>query len=383
MKRLILLISGGCSLVVFLVLLLAARAVGHSQDSQRMAERWSDQGDVAQISCFVSVNAPLSEDSIQEFEHSIDDALQEVMTAQPAGPLGGETVSESARQWVDAYSASGRIVLSSDRATLEANAYGIGGDFFLFHPFRLVSGSYFSGNDLMQDHCVIDEDAAWQLFGSNDVVGQVVTVGGIPHIITGVIERPKGRLEEAAGLSETVVYVSLQTLTELGSSTGISHYEIVMPNPIQDFALNYVKDNLGASEEDGEILENDSRYSFLSSLKTIRAFGTRSMNGKAIIYPYWENVARGCEDIVALLTFWYLLFLLYPILLLLVWFIRWWRHKGWTLKDVFHWGKDKLERWAEKQRAARGSGERRRFPPFAFPGKKRESDSDWEDDDWN
>ena len=43
---------------------------------------------------------------------------------------------------------------------------------------------------LMKDYCVIDEDAAWQLFGSNDVAGMTVYIGGVPHIVTGVIRRP-------------------------------------------------------------------------------------------------------------------------------------------------------------------------------------------------
>lgn len=380
MKRLVLLISGGVSFLIFLILFLVARSVGRSQDSQLMAERWSDKKDVAQISCFFSVNAPLSEDAIEEFEHSIDGAIQEVMLTQKTAIPNGEP-SVSARQWVDAYSASGRIMLSSERSALEADAYGIGGDFFLFHPLRLVTGAYFSGNDLMQDYCVIDEDAAWQLFGSSDVVGQMVTIRGIPHMITGVIERPEGRLEEAAGLSGTVVYVSYKTLSELGTDNGISHYEIVMPNPISNFALNFVKDGLGASEKDMEILENNSRYSFVSSLQNIRAFGTRSMNGKAIIYPYWENVARGCEDIVALLTFLYLIFLLYPVILALIWFIRWWRHKGWTLKDVYRIGKDKLERYLERRRAEKASGQKDVKRRFRLPIGKRDEDMDWDEED--
>ncbi len=381
MKRRLLWISGGCSFAVFLILLLSARAVGRSQDSQQMAERWSDRGDVAQVSCFFSVNAALTEDAIETFEHSIDGAIQEVMLTQPEPGADGEAeASAGARQWVDAYSASGKISLSNSRASLEADAYGVGGDFFLFHPFRLIQGSYFSGSDLMQDHCVIDEDAAWQLFGSSDVVGQVVTAAGTPLVITGVIERPQGRLEEAAGLSGTVVYVSYETLSELGSSSGISHYEIVMPNPIRDFALNFVKENIGAAEEDMEILENDSRFSFLSAWKNIRAFGTRSMNGKAIIYPYWENVARGCEDIIALLTFLYLLFLLYPVILLTIGFLRWWRHKGWTLKDVFHAGKDRLERFQEKCRA-----EAKKRKGIQWLRRGRKADTDWDeeaDKDW-
>lgn len=350
MKKLLLSISGAISFVIFLILLLVSNHMAQKQDSQQMAARWSEEKDVAQISCFFSSNAGISVDSIKEFEHSLDTALQEAS-------ITVESENEGARLWADAYSADGRISISSDRASLHVDAIGIGGDFFLFHPLQLLEGSYFSGNDINQDYCVIDEDAAWQLFGSNDVAGMTVFIGGIPHIISGVVHRPEGRLEEAAGLSDTLVYVSYQTLNELGTNNGINHYEIVMPNPVSNFAENLVRERLGSNEKEVEILENTSRYSFVNRLKVIVDFGTRSMNGKAIIYPFWENIARGYEDVIALITLFMLLFLLYPIIMLLVVFIKWWRHKGWTIKDVWHRMKDKTERNMERRRAKKRKDE--------------------------
>ncbi len=350
MKKLLLSISGAISFVIFLILLLVSNHMAREQDSQQMAARWSEEKNVAQISCFFSSNSNVSIDSIEAFEHSLDMALQEAS-------ITVESENEGARLWADAYSADGQISIASDRANLQADAIGIGGDFFLFHPIQLLEGSYFSGNDLNQDYCVIDEDAAWQLFGSNDVAGMTVYIGGIPHIVSGVVHRPDGRLEEAAGLSDTLVYVSYQTLSELGINNGINHYEIVMPNPVSKYAENLVRERLGTNEKEVEIIENTSRYSFVNRLKVLAAFGTRSMNGKAIIYPFWENVARGYEDIIALVTLFMLLFLIYPIVLVLVVFIKWWRHKGWTLKDVWHVIKDKAERKMEMWRAKKRKDE--------------------------
>ena len=346
MKKIVLGISGGISFVIFLVLCFIANHLGQEQEAQMMAERWSGKKDVAQVSCFFSVNTQISEDRIREFEHSIDAALADASVIQ-------ESENPSARLWADAYSAGGKITISSDKSTIQADAIGIGGDFFLFHPMKMLSGSWFSGNDLMQDYCILDQDAAWQLFGSNDVAGMTVYIGGIPHIVTGVIQRQEGRLTEAAGLDSTLVYVSYKTLSELGSCNGINHYEIVMPNPVTDFAYNYVNENLGDSGNETEVVENSSRYSFLSRLKLIPQFGTRSMNGKAIIYPYWENVARGYEDILALITLFELLFLLYAVVLAVIFFVIWWRHKGWTIKEKVLYVKDKVERKGERIRAKR------------------------------
>ena len=346
MKKVILGISGGISFLLFLILAITANRLGGSQDSQNMAERWSSDGKTAQVSCFFSVNADVDEDSILELEHSIDGALSDAGVVQ-------ESENPGARLWADAFSADGKVTVSSDRSSLEADAIGIGGDFFLFHPLKLLSGGYFSGNDLMQDYCVIDQDAAWQLFGSNDVSGMTVYIGGIPHIVTGVVQRQEGRLTEAAGLDGSLVYVSYQTLSTLGKSNGINHFEIVMPDPVTGFAENFIREKLGSSEKETEILENTSRYSFVSRLKLIPQFGTRSMNGKAIIYPYWENVARGYEDILAVITLAELLFLVYAAVLALVFFGIWWKHKGWTIRDKWLILKDKAERRMERIRAKR------------------------------
>ena len=346
MKKRILGISGVISFAIFLILLLVSNSLGKSQLSQQMAQRWSNEGDVAQVSCFFSVDAYITQDSIEEFEHSIDSALAEASVLQTSE-------NPSARLWADAYSADGTISLSSEKSSIEADAIGIGGDFFLFHPLTLVSGYYFSGNDLMQDYCVIDRDAAWQLFGSKDVSGMMVYIGGIPHIITGVVERPTGRLAEAAGLDRTLVYVSYETLEKLGKCNGINHYEIVMPNPVTGFAENYIRENLGRDAAETEVVENTSRYSFLSRLRMITQFGVRSMNGKAIIYPYWENIARGYEDILAAITAVDMVFLIYAVVIALVLFIYWWRHKGWTIKGLLLIAKDKLERLGERLRAKR------------------------------
>lgn len=347
-KKLLWYCSALVSFLLFLILLIWSGHLAGMQDAQQMASRWSENNDAAQVSCFFSPNAEVTEDTVKSFEYSLKNTLQEASITETSE-------NPSARLWADAYSADGKITLVNGRNTLEADAIGVGGDFFLFHPLKLISGSYFSGNDLMQDYCIIDQDAAWQLFGSNDVVGMTVYIGNVPHMVTGVVKRPEGRMEEAAGLDSTVVYVSYETLDTYGTNNGINHYEIVMPNPVSGFALEKVKEGIGVDDKNVEVLENTSRYSLLNRCKTILAFGTRSMNGKAIIYPYWENLARGYEDIIALMTVFMLLLLLYPIVTVIWMFVHWWRHKGWTLKDAWKAGKDKMERAAERRREKKHS----------------------------
>ena len=77
------------------------------------------------------------------------------------------------------------------------------------------------------------------------------------------------------------------------------------------------------------------------------------MNGKAIIYPYWENIARGYEDIVLIFTLAAALFLLYPAVLVVILTVYAWKHKAWTAKSVWLKLSDKVERKLEKMRARR------------------------------
>ena len=314
----------------------------HDLPEQDMAGRWNKEGGAAQISCFFSANSGVDEDRLEEFEHALDSYLTE-------NSIETESANPGARLWADAYSGDGKITLTSGKTSMEADATGIGGDFFLFHPQKLLYGSYFSGNDLNQDYCVIDEDAAWQLFGSNNVAGMMVTIGGIPHIVQGVIKRSDGRMVEAAGLDGTRVYVSYQTLKRYGTVSGINHYEIVMPNPVRQFALKYVKEQLGGDERETETVENSTRFSLVNCLKRMRDFGTRSMNGRAIIYPYWENFARGYEDIVGALLLMTAVLLIYPAVYGVRAFVYFWRHKGWTFKDLWIKIKDRVDRLWEKR----------------------------------
>ncbi len=317
------------SFVIFLILWgISQRMIG-KQESQQMANRWSDNKNVAQVSCFFSANVSISPDSIEEMEHKLDAKLQEAS-------IVSESLNPGARLWADAYSAYGRIKVDSNHGSITADAIGIGGDFFLFHPLKLLSGSYFSGNDLVQDYCILDEDAAWRLFGSNDIAGQIVYIREIPHVVAGVIEREEGRLQEAAGLDSSVIYVSYDTLNQYGTHSGINHYEIVMPNPVKGFALGYVKELIPVDEQEMEVIENTSRFDLWNRIKRIGSFGTHSMNGKAIIYPYWENLARGCEDILMAVTLLMLFFLAYPVIVILCKFIYWWRYRTWNLKTIWN-----------------------------------------------
>lgn len=301
--------------------------------SQQAAQRWDSAGGSRQVSVFFSDGLSVSTDTIQAFEHQLSDTLEQDSITAP---------NENARLWADAYSAKGTVTLGSNQSSISVEAYGIGGDYFLFHPLVLKDGgSYLTSSDAMQDRVLLDEASAWRLFGSYDVAGQEIAIGSGANlhvgIVAGVIESEDGYLNEKAGASAMTVYLSYDMLRTYGYCETIQSYEIVMPNPIDNFAVSTVTELLGMDEAQIEVIENSSRFHYINRLKTLLEFGTRSMNTKSIIYPYWENTARGCEDILAVFTLLETISWIVILIFLLAAFIRWYRKHPVSLRKIGGW----------------------------------------------
>ena len=318
------------SFLLFLVITFWMKGALGKLSEQQAAGRWDAKNRTAQVSCFFAEDIAVDEMQLMNFGKQLEKQLLEVLSQE-------ETMKGAdARLFMDAYSSEGTITLASEKGTLDnVNAVGIGGDFFWFHPLQLLSGQYFSGADLMKDSVIIDEEAAWQLFGSTDIAGKSVMIGNVPHYISGVIKRQDGKFAESAGLGETVVYVSCESLSAYGKTSGISCYEVVAPNPVKNFVYTAVKEKLGVEESDMLVVENSSRYSVESMIPVLLDFGSRSMQNRAIQFPYWENVARGYEDIRALVLVFQIILVLIPTVIIAVSLFMKWKRRTWTVADIW------------------------------------------------
>lgn len=317
------------SLFLFLILTVWSKWQISRLYDQQAAIRWNGEGSCAQVSCFFAESAKVDAFTFMSFENQLEQSLLEVLTDEETADENGK------RLFIDASSSMGTITVTSEKGKLEnVSAVGIGGDFFLFHPLQLLSGGYFSGNDLMQDSIILDEDAAWQLFGSNDVAGMSVMIGNVPHYVAGVVQRPEGRFAEGAGLDKTMVYVSNESLAAYGTTDGISVYEVVAPDPVKGFVSNCVREKMGIEADKMVVVENSSRYSIKALLSVMLDFGIRSMQDTAVKFPYWENIARGWEDVMVLIMIFRFLLLLIPAVIITVFLIGRWKNKTITLKDA-------------------------------------------------
>lgn len=339
-RKRFLLISFIASLILAVVLHLFSGYLKEQLPHELTAARWDAEGDTAHISIYFSESEKYTLKQslesttfrLQSWYHQI---LQEL---ENASITVDAEANPTARLAVYGYSASGEVSLSTEQGSTKVKAYGVGGDFFQFHPLKLLYGGYFSESDLMQDRIVIDTETAWKLFGSNDVVGMFVKINGIPHMVVGVYEREKGYFNDAAGNGVSSVYVSHKTLYQHGQYHGLETVEYLIPNPVSGFALELVKKQ--CADMDVEIMEHQERFTFLGLWDVIKQVGTRSMGLSGITFPYWENMARAYEDALAGLLLMKLIFLGYALLVFVgsMWYL--WLHRKWRARHIYEKIKD-------------------------------------------
>lgn len=381
-KRNIVFIIIAFLLLMDLVLGLISRHLVADLSDQSAASRWEYDGSVAQVSLFYTEDREITPDEIKKLEYTMETKMQDygIVTIDE-----DDNKSEKKKDIVDTvdighentpavleksgvsllynscYSAQGISTLKFENRTAEnIDTIGVEGDFFFFHPMELVSGSYFMPDDVMKDKIVIDEMLAWELFGSNDIIGQCVVIGGINHYVAGVVKIQEGRLKEAAGLSKSIVYMSYDSLSRYGEILsgktsdveisedgakanigGINCYEVVMPNPVEGIAARIVKESSSYDDKYITVVDNTDRFSFFKLWEVSRSFGKRSMWDKPIFYPYWENVARGYEDILALLNFFRTIFVAAVFIIVAVLIVIAYRNKTWTVRGIVNFLADK------------------------------------------
>lgn len=346
LKRIKLLISGGISLILGCIVVFVSCKVTGKLDDQYLAKRWSEDNDFAQATVLLSELADFKAEGVKELEYKIENRLKTDSLS---------TENEGARLWIYAFSAEGKVTVSSELESSSVKAYGVGGDFFLFHPLELVSGSYFTGEDANNDLVVIDTDTAWKLFGSNNVVGQVVEIGGVRHIVTGVVKKEEGRLNDLAGNGEPVLFLSYDSLSKNGNITYINSFETLMPNPLTGYAVGVLEEMVPADKERFMVVENTNRFKWTKLLLNVKNFGTRGMNGKSIVYPYWENLARGYEDYLTPISVVGCLLFLYPCGLLAYLGGRMWKKRTIHGKEIRNFIEDRIEKNREKKKRKKGN----------------------------
>ena len=304
------------------------------------ARRFQGDGETrfAQLAVFMPEGKGKSEEDIQRFRQSLDATLVEQSLEAP----------ENGSLTIDAYCGFASVTVSSENTTgSSVKAAGVGGDFFYFHPLTLLGGSYIRSDDLLDDLVVLDEETAWRLFGGTDLAGLTMYINDKPFVVAGVVARETDFATQKAYTGDGGVYMSYSALSRLVETASITCYEIVMPNPIRNFAKGILED---FPADGGDLVENSSRYEFSHLLEVAKNFAERSMRLNGVIYPYWENAVRLTEDYAALLAVLSIVFAVCPAVTVLVLGIRQIRR---TYRFVKAKVPEKVEAAVEKRREER------------------------------
>lgn len=287
-----LLVIVNCVLVLaFAASALGLHAVSSSFETVTAARRFGGESGIrfAQLACFLPVGEGKTEEDIWSIRQSLETKfVEQSLTAPEGGSL-----------FLDAYSASASVSVSTDHASAQVSAIGVGGNFFYFHPLRLRSGAYIAERDLMDDLVVLDEALAWRLFGGMELAGMTLYINGAPFVVAGVVAMEEDFATDRALEQEGSLFLSYSALKRLDENLSIDCYEIVMPDPISGYARGVMEQLLPSGEE--TMVENSARFSLARLCTVIGDFGERSMRTTAVVYPYWENALRFAEDCAALL----------------------------------------------------------------------------------
>lgn len=331
----ILAVINGAAIILAAVLLAVFTSVTGRLSSQQAAERWSSKERYSQLSVFYDKAAGMNIDGVYTMRVQIEKKLTENSISQE-NPMG--------RLWFDAYSAQSTLTVQSPRTdysvTADAIVTATGGDYFLFHPLKLLSGAYYAPDELMQDRVVIDYNLAWQLFGSKNADGMTVLINGTRYYVAGVVEPDQDKASEYVYGTKPHIYMSYDALQRIysGADVPITTYEVCLPDPVTGLAAKIMGEVNTVDDTLCEVVENSARYDILRLYKIAFDGGKRAVVDNSIVYPFWENAARITEENAAVLLVWISAAALVPILTVL-YFIGMLIHRR---KRIWAFIKDKL-----------------------------------------
>lgn len=279
------------------VITAAGSSMARAQSYNYAAEVWkgSSKQSYTQVSCFFPEGSgELTTDIVAGVSADVRSALQK---ASVTAEEGQKLIPEAYSAPLGKYTVTGDIIGRSD-----AELTAVGGDFFLFRQFELLSGAYFSSDDIMQDGAVIERTLAFSLYGSSDVAGKNIYINGVPFYIAGVIADPETKADIRCAGKTPRAYISYEAAGELAGgydeygSTGfkdITCYECIIPDPVDGFAYKTIKEHFTGSS--AEIVNNTTRFKPSVRVKKYKKLSDYAIRSSKTALPYWENASRLVE----------------------------------------------------------------------------------------
>lgn len=289
---------------------LAMHTYKYSFSHEHVAERFSGGERFAQITVFASEQAELTYDKILYFRYNLEKKLTEKSLTPP---------NEGARLYADAFSTFEDVTLSSDGTrTAKAKLAYIGGDYRLF--YELYEGMPDIDGDINHDRMLLSRSAAWQLYGGESLYDYPVSVGDTTYYVSGVYADYDETESVKAFYGDRV-----SAAADLMHDTArfITCYDLIVIDPVKNFALDTVKECLELPEGTYLLVENSSRFSLANLFRKIPTLveSDEPLPTGVDITPE-ETEARHAEKILAVMLMLLIVLSVWPLLRLCVWVFR-------------------------------------------------------------
>ena len=163
-------------------------------------------------------------------------------------------------------------------------------DYFCMNLIDAANGAAasFQSED---DVAILNEEAAWQLFGSNQCIGEYITVGEEISRVLAVIAEPQGSVNARAFGGTARIY------TKITAVQPVTFYELILPEYYTGFAEQTVQAALGTAV----ITDCTDRFR-IAALWTAAISFFFGAQQEAVNTPPWEFSAQQTQRHLCLLA---------------------------------------------------------------------------------
>ena len=293
--------------IVTLLLAVIAAGIGvamnvymNSFDHEQVARRFSKGTRFTQITIFAPESAELTVDKIMYFRYKLETKLTEKSLTPE---------NDSARLYVDAYTSFTDATLTSDSSrTSNVKLAYIGGDYALFYPTYQAMPNV--GNDLNRDRLLLSRTAAWQLYGGDALYDYPVKIGSKTFYVSGVYPdyKESAYIKDFYG-DKAAAAADIRS----DESIPITCYDLIVVDPVKNFAVDTVKECLDLTEGTYLLVENSKRFSLENLIKTVPKLvnADEPLPTGVDITPE-EMAARHAEKVLAVMFVVFAVFAVYP-----------------------------------------------------------------------
>lgn len=284
-------LSGICAIILVIALVVVGvfeLLVNHYKNKLEYLDagkRWSADGErYAVINMYAEEGSAVSSDQALSWANSMDSSLLK----------SSVTPNEGARSWTYTYAADVTVSVTGPKSTATAEAVAAGGDFFVFHPMKIVYGSSFLNDNSNPMGIVIDRNLAWKLFGAENIVGMTVKINGEEFVVTGITEpeTDKGIYGYTYGTRPRMYMNYAGYIKTVGEDNSVTIFETALPNAVKGFAKNIFDGVVKVNEEKTEVIEVTERFSLRNRFNNMKTLKYSWIRADKIEYPYWENEAK-------------------------------------------------------------------------------------------